>query len=94
MDAKPLASDFSIMTLVNLSDSLGPERESASAGAKDNTGSSILTTSRPSDMADYSMTPFQTSRSEVQAPIQGAPLVRASTRKLPCPECAETNDHA
>lgn len=80
MDAKLLASHSSMMTLVNLSDNLCPERESASAGAKDNTGSSIpQTTSRPSDMADYSMTPFQTSRSEVQAPTQGAPLVRAST---------------
>lgn len=79
MDAKLLASHSSIMTLVNLSDNLGPEQESASASAKDSTGSSIPTTSRPSDMADYSLTPFQTSRSEVQAPTPGAPLVRSST---------------
>ncbi|UOH80176.1 hypothetical protein LQV05_002825 [Cryptococcus neoformans] len=68
------------MTLVNVSDNPGPQSGSATASAKDDdNGSSIPRTSRPSDIADYSIAPFPTSRSEVQAPTQNAPLVRAST---------------
>ncbi|OWZ71858.1 hypothetical protein AYX14_02739 [Cryptococcus neoformans] len=80
MDAKRFASHSSIMTLVNVSDNPGPQSGSATASAKDDdNSSSIPPTSRPSDIADYSIAPFPTSRSEVQAPTQNAPLVRAST---------------
>lgn len=68
------------MTLVNVSDNPGPQSGSATASAKDDdNSSSIPPTSHPSDIADYSIAPFPTSRSEVQAPTQNAPLVRAST---------------
>lgn len=80
MDAKRLASHSSTMTLVNLSDNHDPQSGPATAGAKDNNDSSFFPSiSRTSDMADYSIAPSPTSPSEVQAPTQSAPLVRAST---------------